>query len=179
MWAVVACGHRCGVVEAVEHRLFEEERRSRVWAEHRASWALVNVAKTNCDLARSDKRSVGSPGAAVVRHSRVGRVEDQTNMRLVGLLLEQPMLEMVALGRHTLVLCLDEEPVTLSQDVAEARLECEALGGASSCQPWRHGLPHLVKHLVDHIQNELGTDLQLGWADIAADAPAGHRAHHG
>jgi hypothetical protein len=122
----------------------------------------VNVAKRSCDSAHSDRRSVGSPGAVAVRRSRVGRGEDQTNTRLVGSLLGQPMLELVALDRYSLNQCLDEEPVTLSQDVAEAGLECEVLGEASSCQPWRHGLPHLEKHWADHIQNELGTDLQLG-----------------
>jgi hypothetical protein len=86
-----------------------------------ALWALVSVATRNCDSARSDKRSVESPDVAVGRRSRAGRVEGQTNTRLVDLLLKQPMLELVALGRHNLVRCLDEEPVTLSQDVAEAR----------------------------------------------------------
>ena len=85
-----------------------------------ALWALVSVATRNCDSARSDKRFVGSPDVAVVRRSRAGRVEGQTNTRWVGLLLGQPMLELVALGRHSLVQCLDEEPVTLSQDVAAA-----------------------------------------------------------
>ena len=83
-------------------------------------WELVNAATRNCDSARSDKRSVGSPDVAVVRRSRAGQVEGQTNTRLVDLLLGQPMLELVALGRHSLDQCLDEEPVTLSQDVAAA-----------------------------------------------------------
>lgn len=118
----VGCGHRCEVVEAEGRHWSGEERRSKASREHQALWELVNVATRNCDSARSDKRSVGSPDVAVVRRSRAGREEDQTNTRLVGLLLEQPMLELVALGRHNLVLlCLDEEPVTLSQDVAEAR----------------------------------------------------------
>lgn len=87
-----------------------------------ALWGLVNGATRNCDSARSGKRSVGSPDVGVVRRSRAGRVEDQTSRRWEGLLWEQPMLELVALGRHTLVPCLDEKkPVTLSQDVAEAR----------------------------------------------------------
>ena len=122
MWEEVAAasGHRCGAVEAGGRHLSEEERRSRAWMGHQASGALVNVAMRNCDSARIDKRAVGSPDVAVGRCSRVGRVEGQTNTRLVDLLLEQPMLELVALGRHSLVQCPDEEPVTLSQDVAEA-----------------------------------------------------------
>jgi hypothetical protein len=51
-----------------------------------ALWALVSVATRNCDSARSDKRSVESPDVAVVRRSRAGRVEGQTNTRLVDLL---------------------------------------------------------------------------------------------
>lgn len=37
------------------------------------------------------------------------------------LLWKQPMLELVALDRHSLSQCPDEEPVTLSQGAAEAR----------------------------------------------------------
>ena len=123
MWEEVAAasGHRCGAVEAGGRHLSEEERRSRASMGHRASWELVNVAMRNCDSARSDKRSVGSPDVAVVRRSRVVRAEDQTSRRLVGSLLGQPMLELVALGRHNLVPCPDEGPVTLRQDLAEAR----------------------------------------------------------
>jgi hypothetical protein len=63
---------------------------------------------------------------------------------------------------------------------AEAGLECEALREASSCHSAAHDHPHLGEHQVDHSQNELGTDLQLGWADTAAAAEGvGHRRPHG
>jgi hypothetical protein len=48
---------------------------------------------------------------------------------------------------------------------------------ASSCQSAVHDPYHLGEHWMDdHIQNELGTDLQLGWADSPAGgaAAAGH-----
>ena len=56
------------------------------------------------------------------------------------------MLETVALDRHTLVQCLDEGPVALSQVVAGAGWECEAQDEASSCRSAPLGLPHLEKH---------------------------------
>lgn len=124
MWRVVVgeegCGHRCGAGEAAGRHLFEEGRRSRVWMGRLALWELASVATRSCDWARSGKRSAESPDVAVVRRSRAGRVEDQTSRRLAGLLLGQPKLELVALDRHNLTPCPDEEPVTLSQDVAEA-----------------------------------------------------------
>lgn len=63
--------------------------------------------------------------------------------------------------------------MTPSQDVAAAELGYEALGEASFSPSAHHGLPHHEKHLVDHSQNGLGTDLQWDWADTAAGARAG------
>jgi hypothetical protein len=70
--------------------------------------------------------------------------------------------------------------VKLRLVLAEAGWECEALGEASSCHSADHGLPHLGERQVDHSQNELGTDLQLGSADTAAAAGVvGRRLPHG
>jgi hypothetical protein len=72
-------------------------------------------------------------------------------------------LERVALGMHSLVQRHDEGHVKLSQALAEAESEYEALDEVSFCQSSAHGLPHLGAHWMDdHIRNELGTDLQLG-----------------
>jgi hypothetical protein len=72
-------------------------------------------------------------------------------------------LEKVALGMHSLVQRRDEGHVKLSQALAEAESGCEALGEASFYQSTVHGRSHLGAHWMDdHIQNELGTDLQLG-----------------
>jgi hypothetical protein len=90
-------------------------------------------------------------------------------------------LERVALGMHSLVQRRDEGLVKLSQALAEAESEYEALDEASFCQSSAHDLPHLGVHWMDdHIQNELGTDLQLGSADSPADAAAAaHMLPHG
>lgn len=118
---MAASGHRCGAVEG-GGRHSSEARRSRVLEERRGLWGLVNAARTSCGWARSDRRSVESPGAGAVRRSRVGRVEEQTSTSWEeDLLWKQPMLELVALDRHSLSQCPDEEPVTLSQGAAEAR----------------------------------------------------------
>jgi hypothetical protein len=86
----------------------------------------------------------------------------------------------VALDTHSLMQSYDEGHVRPSQALAEAVLEYEALGEASSCQSSARGLPHLGEHCVDQIQNELDTDLQLGWADNPAGAAeAGHMLPHG
>ncbi len=166
---VVAAGRRWAAVEL----------RSKAWEEHRGWWVLGSAARTRCDWARSGKRSVESLVAEAVRRSRVGRVEARMSKGWVDLLLKQPMLETVALDRHSLVQCLDEGLVTLSQDAAEAGWEYEARGGVSSCLPAHHDSSHLEKHWADHSQNELDTDLQWGWADTAAGATAGHRARRG
>ena len=73
-----------------------------------------------CDSAHSDTRSAEKLDAGAVRRSRAALGEVQTNMGLGCLLLKQPTLEWVALDRHNPAQCPDEEPVTLSQDVAEA-----------------------------------------------------------
>lgn len=91
----------------------------------------------------------------------------------------QPQLETEALDTCILIQCLDEEPVMLSQDVAEVGSEYEVRDEASSCPHAHHGLPHREGHLVDHSQNELGTDLQWDWADTAAGAKAGRRPLRG
>jgi hypothetical protein len=72
-------------------------------------------------------------------------------------------LERVARGMHSLIQRRDEGHEKLSQALAEAESEYEALDEASFCQSSAHGPPHLGAHWMDdHIQNELGTDLQLG-----------------
>jgi hypothetical protein len=81
---------------------------------------LASVARKRCDSARSGRRSVERLDAAAVRRSRVGRAEARRSRGWECLLLKQPMLETVALDRHSLLQCLDEGPVTLSQDAAEA-----------------------------------------------------------
>lgn len=70
--------------------------------------------------AHSDTRSVENLDGEAVWRNRAALGEVQTNMGLGCLLLKQPMLEWVVLDRHNPAQCLDEEPVTLSQDVAEA-----------------------------------------------------------
>jgi hypothetical protein len=146
MWAVVGSCHRGVQVVAAGRRWSAVELRSRVWEGHRGSLALENVARTRCDSARSGKRSVESLDAEAERHSTVGRGEAQMSRARACLLLKQPMLETVALDSYSLVQCLDEGLVTLSQDVAEAGWECEARDAASSCLPAHHGSPHLEKH---------------------------------
>jgi hypothetical protein len=81
---------------------------------------LESVAMKRCDSARSGRRSVEKLDAAAVRRSKVGREEARRSKGWECLLLKQPKLETVALDRHSLLQCLDEEPVTLSQDVAAA-----------------------------------------------------------
>lgn len=81
---------------------------------------LGSVARTRCDSARSDKRSVGSLDAEAEQRSMVGRGEAQRSRERGLMLLKRPMLETVALDRHSLVQCLDEGPVTPSQDAAGA-----------------------------------------------------------
>jgi hypothetical protein len=142
-----------------------EQRRSRGW------WALASVERTRCGWGRSGRRSGARPGAAAVRCSRAGLEEGQTSRARKGSLCEALGLETVALDRHSLQR-LDGEPVTLSQELAEAGWECEAPDGASSCQSGRHGCPHLSEHWADH----RNTDLQWGWADTAAARAAGAAA---
>jgi hypothetical protein len=91
------------------------------------------------------------------------------------------VLEWVALDTCSLMMQRrDEGHERLSLVLAEAELEYEALDEASSCQSAAHDRPHLGEHRVDQIQNELDTDLQLGWADNPAGAAgAGHRLPHG
>lgn len=112
--------HRCARVVAARRRWPAVELRNRAWAGRRGSWVLGSVARTRCDSARSDKRSVGSLDAEAEQRSMVGRGEVRTSRVRESMLLKRPMLETVALDRHNLAQCLDEGPVTLSQDAAEA-----------------------------------------------------------
>jgi hypothetical protein len=72
------------------------------------------------DSAHNGMRSAASPDVEVVRRSTAVREEEQRYTDSKRSLLEQPELETVALGMHSLIQCLDEGPVTLSQDVAAA-----------------------------------------------------------
>jgi hypothetical protein len=171
---VVFC-HHCVLREAAE------ERCSRSLEPHLEWWAPGNVGMMRCGLAHIDMRLEGRPGEAVARCSRVEMlVAERSNTGREGLLLKHRELERVVLGTHSLGQRRDEGLVRLRQELAEAGWEYEALGEASSCHSADHGLPHVGKHWVNHIQNELGTDLQLGWADTAAAAEAaGHTLPHG
>lgn len=147
-------------------------RRSQGW------WAPASAARTRCGWARSGRRSGASPGAGAVRRSRAVRAEGPSSrVPPTGWLYAAVGLETGALDRHNLGLMRDERAVTLSQELAEAGWECEAPGGASSCQSGRHGCPHL--HRADHRD----TDLRWGWADspaaVAPGAVAGHRRRRG
>jgi hypothetical protein len=147
--------------------------------EHLGWWVLGNAAMRRYDSAHNGMHSAASLDGEVVRRSMAVREAGQTCRDSRRSLLEQLKLETMALDMHSLVQRLDEGPVTLSQDVAEAEKEYEALGEASSCQSTSHGLPHLEKHQADHSQNELGTDLQWDWANTAAGATAAHRHRRG
>ena len=81
---------------------------------------LANAAMRRCGSAHNDTRSAASLDVEAVQCSRVGRREEQMYTGSRRSLLEQPKLEMVALDMHSLAQCLDEGPVTLSQDVAVA-----------------------------------------------------------
>jgi hypothetical protein len=138
------------------------------------------VATTRRDSAHTDRRSRGSSGEAVGRHSMagspMGRREDTAHWSL---LLKHQESEGVAVERRSLVQCLDEGHVRLCQGLAEAGLGCEALGEASSCHSAAHGLPHHAKHWTDRTLDKLGTNLQWGWADTAAGGAAGRRPRRG
>jgi hypothetical protein len=88
---------------------------------------------------------------------------------------------MGVLDTHSLGPCRDEGRAKLKRLVwAEAGSACEALHEASFCHSAVHDPTHLGEHQVDHSQNELGTDLQLGSAGTAAAAEeAGHRHPRG
>jgi hypothetical protein len=145
--------HRCGVGWAAERRSAEEgsraQRRTRGW------WALASVERRMCGWGRSGRRSVERPGEEAVRCSTAEMREGQSSRVPRGWLFAALGLETVALDTHSLDQMLDESPVTLSQELAVAGWECEAPGGASSCQSGRHGCPHLSEHWADHRNTDL------------------------
>lgn len=99
---------------------------------------------------------------AVARHRSTAAVllvrEGHSSTKQKSSLETQRWLEEV-LDMYILAQYPDGRAVMLSQDVAEAGSECEALDRASSCHSAAHGSPHLVGHQTDQRQNELGTDL--------------------
>ena len=84
-------------------------------------WVLGNAAMKRYDSAHNGMRSAANLDAGAGRHSRAGRREEQMCKDSRSSLLEQPKLETMALDMHGLHQCLDEGPVTLRQDVAEAK----------------------------------------------------------
>jgi hypothetical protein len=81
---------------------------------------LGNAAMRRYDSAHNGMRSGASLDGEVVRRSMAVLEEGQTCRDSTRSLLEQLMLETVALDMHNLVQRLDEGPVTLSRDAAEA-----------------------------------------------------------
>jgi hypothetical protein len=143
----------CAVGEAAEAR-------SRT--EHRVWWVLASVEKRRRGSAHNDMRPGETTGAAALQCSRAGtRVEERSSMEEWEWLLKHLVLEREALDRHSQAHRDEAHAKQLRLELAVAEWECEALGEASSCRS-AHGLLHHEEHRVDHIQNELGTDLQLG-----------------
>lgn len=114
------------------------------------------------DSAHNDMRPGETTGAAAPQYSRAEmRMEERSNMEGWEWLWKHLVLEREALDRHSQAHRDEAHAKQLRLELAVAESECEALGEASSCRS-AHGLLHHEEHRVDHIQNELGTDLQLG-----------------
>ena len=116
----MASDRRCAREVAAAHRLLGAERCSTAW-EVRLGWlVLANAATKRCGSAHNGTRFAASPDEEAVQCSRAAWGEEQMCTGSMRSLVEQLMLERVALDMHSLVQCLDEGPVTLSQDVAVA-----------------------------------------------------------
>lgn len=145
--------HRCGVGWAAEHRSAEEGSRAQKLTQ--GWWALASVGRRMCGWGRSDRRSAGRPGGEAVRCSTAELREGQSSRVPKEWLFGALGLETVALDTHSPHQMPDESLATLSQELAVAGWECEAPGGASSCQSGRHGCPHLNEHWADHRNTDL------------------------
>jgi hypothetical protein len=86
-----------------------------------AWWAPASVERRRCGWGHSGRRSAARPGAAAVRRSMAGWLEERSRVPK-GWLCAAVGLEVVALDKQSLSQMLDESPVTLSlsQDLAEA-----------------------------------------------------------
>ena len=88
-------------------------------AQHWEWWVPGSVGTTRRGSVHIDTRSAGSPGAAVVHRSRVGR-EGRWDRAQRRLLLKHLVLERVALDTHNPTRCPGEEPVKLRQELVVA-----------------------------------------------------------
>lgn len=153
--------------------------------ERHLGWSgLGSGERTMCGSVHIGIRFVASPGEVAPQYSTaVTQLEGRWSRerKRKERLLKHRMLDSEVLHRHSLVQRPDEERGKLRPGWAEAGLECEARDEASSCHAADHGFPHLEEHWGSQIQNELGTDLQWGWADTAAGgaAAAGHMLRRG
>ena len=109
--------HRCGVGSAAERRSVRAGSTAQIPTQ--AWWAPASVGRRRCGWGHSGRRSAARPGAAAARRSMAGWLEERSRVPK-GWLCAAVGLETVALGKHSLSQMLDESPVTLSQDLAEA-----------------------------------------------------------
>jgi hypothetical protein len=81
----------------------------------------VNVGRKRFDLAHIGTRSVETPGEAVARRSKAGRLEvEGSGKSHLELLLTHQELEELVLGTHNPAQCLGEGHVKLRQELAVA-----------------------------------------------------------